>query len=86
LSTPGGRYRGLQGPRLTELAPAKRSERSPIVETLREHWRLVLRLAVLSVFNGVSFYVMFLYVASWQQTADGKHSACCQTVSVVSRF
>lgn len=42
----------------------ERSKRSPIVETLRDHWQLVVRLAALSVFNAVSFYAMFVYVAS----------------------
>jgi MHS family proline/betaine transporter-like MFS transporter len=72
---------------VTELAPAKSSERSPIVEALRDHWRLVLRLAALSVFNGVSFYVMFLYVASWLQTADGispAHALEINTISMVT--
>ncbi len=72
---------------VTELAPARSSEHSPIVETLRDHWRLVLRLAALSVFGGVSFYVMFLYVASWLQTADGiapAHALEINTVSMVT--
>jgi len=72
---------------VTEFAPAKSGERSPIVETLRDHWRLVLRLAALSVFNGVSFYVMFLYVASWLQTADGispAHALEINTISMVT--
>jgi MHS family proline/betaine transporter-like MFS transporter len=56
---------------VAETAPVKRSELSPIVETLRYHWQLVERLAALSVFNAVSFYAMFVYVASWLQTADG---------------
>jgi MHS family proline/betaine transporter-like MFS transporter len=47
------------------------SARSPLLETMRHHWRLVAQLAGLSAFNGVSFYVMFVYVASWLQTADG---------------
>ncbi len=56
---------------VTEAAPVVRSESSPIVETLRDHWQLVMRLAALSVFNAVSFYMMFVYVVSWLQTADG---------------
>ena len=67
-----------------EAAPAVRGERSPIVETLRDHWRLVVRLAGLSVFNAVSFYVMFVYVASWLQTADGISPAHALEINTIS--
>ena len=67
-----------------EAAPAARGERSPIVETLRDHWRLVVRLAGLSVFNAVSFYVMFVYVASWLQTADGISPAHALEINTIS--
>ncbi len=69
-----------------EAAPVERGERSPIVETLRDHWRLVVRFAALSVFNAVSFYVMFVYVASWLQTADGispTHALEINTISMM---
>ena len=45
--------------------------RSPLVETLQNHRPLLLRLAALSVFNSVGFYVMFVYIVSWLQLADG---------------
>ncbi len=67
-----------------EAAPVERGERSPIVETLRDHWRLVVRLAALSVFNAVSFYVMFVYVASWLQTADGISPAHALEINTIS--
>jgi MFS transporter, MHS family, proline/betaine transporter len=67
-----------------EPLPVVRGERSPVVETLRDHWRLVVRLAALSVFNAVSFYVMFVYVASWLQTADGLSPAHALEISMVS--
>ena len=67
-----------------EAAPVARGERSPIVETLRDHWRLVGRLAALSVFNAVSFYVMFVYVASWLQTADGISPAHALEINTIS--
>jgi hypothetical protein len=41
---------------------------SPIIETLRKHWQLVMRAAQLSVFDAVTFLVMFVYVASWLQS------------------
>jgi MHS family proline/betaine transporter-like MFS transporter len=54
-----------------ETALPERRERAPIVETLHDHWRLVLGFAGLSVFNAVGFYVGFVYLVSWLQTADG---------------
>ncbi|HEY6994050.1 MAG TPA: MFS transporter, partial [Xanthobacteraceae bacterium] len=54
-----------------ETALPERRERAPIVETLHYHWRLVLGFAGLSVFNAVGFYVGFVYLVSWLQTADG---------------
>jgi len=56
---------------ILETVPTERRQRAPIVETLHDHWRLVLGLAGLSVFNAVSFYVSFVYLVSWLQTADG---------------
>ena len=70
---------------VTDNTPTKRGERSPFVETVREHWRLVVRLAGLSMFNGVVFYVMFVYAASWIQTADGiapAHALAINTLSM----
>jgi MHS family proline/betaine transporter-like MFS transporter len=54
-----------------ETLPAERRKRAPIVETLHDHWRIVFGFAGLSVFNAVSFYVGFVYLVSWLQTADG---------------
>src|SRR5262245_65039081 len=54
-----------------DTVPAERRQRAPIVETLHDHWRIVLGFAGLSVFNAVGFYVGFVYLVSWLQTADG---------------
>lgn len=54
-----------------ESVPAERRKRAPIIETLHDHWPIVLRFAGLSVFNAVGFYVSFVYLVSWLQTADG---------------
>jgi MFS transporter, MHS family, proline/betaine transporter len=54
-----------------ETVPMGRRERAPIVETLHDHWRLVLGMAGLSVFNAVGFYISFVYLVSWLQVADG---------------
>src|SRR5215468_5877681 len=54
-----------------EMIPTQRRERAPIVETLHDHWPIVLGFAGLSVFEAVGFYVGFVYLVSWLQTADG---------------
>jgi MHS family proline/betaine transporter-like MFS transporter len=54
-----------------EAGVAAKRARSPIVETLHDHWRLVLGFAGLSVFCAVTFYIAFVYIVSWLQTADG---------------
>jgi MHS family proline/betaine transporter-like MFS transporter len=56
---------------------------------LRDHWRLVVRLAQLSVFDAVTFLITFVYVASWLQTADGispAHALEISTISVMARL
>jgi MFS transporter, MHS family, proline/betaine transporter len=54
-----------------EAAPLGRRKRAPVVETLHDHWGVVLGFAGLSVFNAVGFYVGFVYLVSWLQSADG---------------
>jgi len=51
--------------------PVEGRKRAPIVETLYDHWRIVVGFAGLSVFSAVGFYVSFVYLVSWLQTADG---------------
>jgi MHS family proline/betaine transporter-like MFS transporter len=48
-----------------------KKESSPLLETVRNHGPLLARLAALSVFNSVGFYLMFVYIVSWLQFADG---------------
>jgi MHS family proline/betaine transporter-like MFS transporter len=55
----------------TPRTPTALSSRSPLAETLRHHGPLLAKLAGFAVFNAVSFYLVFLYVASWLQTVDG---------------
>ena len=54
-----------------ESLPTERRQRAPIVETLRDHWWVVLGIAGLSAFFAAGFYVTFVYLVSWLQTADG---------------
>jgi MFS transporter, MHS family, proline/betaine transporter len=56
---------------MLETAPVERRKRPPIVETLHDHWRIVIGFAGLSAFIAVGFYVSFVYLVSWLQTADG---------------
>ena len=45
--------------------------RSPLLDTVRNHGPLLAKIAALSVFNSVGFYLMFVYIVSWLQFADG---------------
>lgn len=54
-----------------EIPRAAKKENSPLLETVRNHGPLLARLAALSVFNSVGFYLMFVYIVSWLQFADG---------------
>src|SRR5262245_32792317 len=54
-----------------DTVPTERRKRAPIVETLHDHWPIVVGFAGLSAFSAVGFYVGFVYLVSWLQTADG---------------
>jgi MHS family proline/betaine transporter-like MFS transporter len=62
----------------------KKATRSPLVETFREHGTLLLRLAALSVFNSVGFYLMFVYIVSWLQFVDGVAPARALGINTIS--
>jgi MHS family proline/betaine transporter-like MFS transporter len=51
---------------------------------LRDHWRLVLRFAALALLNAVGFYVSFVYLVSWLQSADGFPPARALEINTVS--
>jgi MHS family proline/betaine transporter-like MFS transporter len=67
-----------------ETVPAERPQRAPLIETLSDHWRVVLGLAGLSVFNAVAFYVSFVFLVSWLQTADGIAPAHALAINSIS--
>ena len=69
---------------LGEQARAGQPEQSPLVEALRNHLPLMSRVAALSVFNCVGFYLVFVYVVSWLQLADGMPPARSLDVSTIS--
>ena len=56
---------------VSETPRSVKKESSPLLETVRNHGPLLARLAALSVFNSVGFYLMFVYIVSWLQFADG---------------
>ena len=56
--------------RHVQEAPRKASAKSPLLDTMRNHGPLLGKLAALSVFNSVGFYLMFVYIVSWLQLAD----------------
>ncbi|WP_289295049.1 MFS transporter [uncultured Reyranella sp.] len=58
--------------------------RSPLLDTVRNHGPLLRKLAALSVFNSVGFYLMFVYIVSWLQTADGVAPATALGINSVS--
>jgi MFS transporter, MHS family, proline/betaine transporter len=43
------------------------SRRSPLVETIRNHMPLLLRLIALSALNSIGFFVVFVYIVTWLQ-------------------
>jgi MHS family proline/betaine transporter-like MFS transporter len=51
--------------------PERAPERPPLVATFTHHWRVLVYLAGISVFGAVGFYLMFVYIVSWLQFADG---------------
>ena len=58
--------------------------RSPLLDTVRNHGPLLGKIAALSVFNSVGFYLMFVYIVSWLQTADGVEPATALGINSVS--
>ena len=58
--------------------------RSPLLDTVRNHGPLLARLAALSVFNSVGFYLMFVYIVSWLQFADNIAPATALAINSTS--
>lgn len=69
---------------IREETPRGERPRSPLAETFRDHGRLLVRLAALSVFNSVGFYLMFVYIVSWLQLVDGVAPARALGINTVS--
>src|SRR5262249_52239455 len=63
-----------------------RTGRAPVLATFAHHGRLLAHLAGVSVFGAVGFYLMFVYIVSWLQLADGiapAHALVINTISMV---
>ncbi len=71
---------------LVEAPRPAGSGNSPLMETVRHHWPLLGRLAGLSVFNAVAFYLLFVYIVSWLQLADGIAPSHALGINTISMF
>ncbi|MCF8532376.1 MAG: MFS transporter [Reyranella sp.] len=67
-----------------EAPMADKAASSPLIETVRNHGPLLARLAALSVFNSVGFYLIFVYIVSWLQFVDGISPAHALEINSVS--
>ncbi len=71
---------------LVEETPPQSGHGSPLMETLRHHGRAVMRVAGITIFNAVGFYLMFLYVVTWLQNVDGIPPARALEINTASMF
>jgi len=84
-----GLFVGLAGFALRrglEEIPVTVDGQPAMVAAVRHELPLLLRLCGLSVFLAVGYYLMFLYIVSWLQTADGiapDHALAINTVSIL---
>ena len=69
---------------LKALPPSAAITASPLVEVLRHHLPLVVRVAALSLFAAVGFQVAFIYVAEWLQLIVGATPADTFKVTSIS--
>jgi MHS family proline/betaine transporter-like MFS transporter len=65
-------------------APRKASARPPLVEAVRDHGLLMARLFALSVLNAVGFFLVFVYIVTWLQRADGISPARALGINTIS--
>ena len=56
----------------------------PPLAVFRQHWRLLLYLAFVSAFGAVGFYLIFVYIVSWLQFADGVAPAQALSINTIS--
>jgi MHS family proline/betaine transporter-like MFS transporter len=59
-------------------------QKQPIIETIESYRPLLARLAGLSVFNAVSFYLIFVYLVSWLQLEDKMRQEVSLQINTIS--
>jgi MHS family proline/betaine transporter-like MFS transporter len=85
-----GLFVGLAGFALRQgihETPAPKDSHPATIVDMREQLPLTVRLGGLSVFMAVGYYLMFLYIVSWLQTADGiapAHALEINTASILA--
>jgi MHS family proline/betaine transporter-like MFS transporter len=84
LGLAGGLVGYLLRRHVLELTPPQLAERSPVMETLREHGWLVGRLVALTMYTALPFNLMFIYIVSWLQLADGIPPAQALEINTIS--
>ena len=84
LGLGGGLVGYLLRQHVLELTPPQPTERSPVLETLREHGWLVGRLVALTMYTALPFNLMFIYIVSWLQLADGIPPAQALEINTIS--
>ncbi len=69
---------------VAETIPEHHGEHPAIVEVVRSHWRLVARIAAVSSFNAVAFYLLFVFLVSSMQVIDGFAPSTALLINSVS--
>ena len=59
-------------------------QKQPIIETIESYRPLLARLAGLSLFNAVTFYLIFVYLVSWFQLADKMRQEISLEINTIS--
>src|SRR5262249_37907925 len=84
LGLVGGLVGYLLRRHVLELTPPQLAERSPVRETLRDHGWLVGRLGGVTRETALPFNLMFIYIVSWLQLADGIPPAQALEINTIS--
>src|SRR5580698_7933269 len=64
--------------------PRRTTVRSPLVEAFSNHTPLLLRIFSLSLLNCVGFFIVFVYIVSWLQRAEGVSLGRALTLNSIS--
>jgi len=65
-------------------APALRVVRLPLVEAFVTEWRGIIRCFVINIGFGVSFYMVFIYLATYLQQIDAMHASKALEINTAS--